>query len=320
MNDPAGPFDQELARDRSWWQIVRSPQTFQERAVRVLAILWAGTTLLLLGLAALGIAIGLFAHQNASRIGRVESGDYTRSKEAGYRNCARDMQTRVELYAAYQQKIDVPKRVKSLVPTEPVLQALLELNDEIRAVGLRRIRRQQPIIDCEANLRNEVPRVLSKADRDAFIAAYLAGELDPTPDVIDGRPTVPFPRGVGPKIPPGDPRSPVPNGAPADAIRTPGAKRRRPPQVTAPSPGRQPQTTPDTPPAPAPTPQRPPLVPSQPEPPAPAPDPPVVTVPDLPEPDPVQPPPPPTPDSIIDGICEQVPVPLICQANELVQP
>lgn len=194
-----------------------------------------GFVLALLALA----ATGTLAIRNTNRIDRFD-------RERAYRNCARDMITRAELHAAYRQRIEVPAEVNQLAPNEPVLQALLLLSEKSRRVGLKRVERNQPILDCSANLRGETPKALSKKAQDRFIGRYLRNELNPLPDV--GAPA----------------RTPTSNRGSSSAGQlarlTPSPSRERPQaravpqqpaephdQVTPPPP--RPRTTPERPPA-----------------------------------------------------------------------
>lgn len=109
-------------------------------------------------------------------------------RQAAYRNCYRDMITRAEIHVVYE----APDAGKALSPSEiagidPGTMKLIAAGAVSRLEGQKRVRKQQPILDCEANLRGSQPNPLSRIEQDKFIENYRLGLLDPVSGIALNR-------------------------------------------------------------------------------------------------------------------------------------
>ena len=121
----------------------------------------------------------IYTRVNAHKISTLE-------READARMCARANLTRAEIHVAYQNPQNDPMNLPpGLGDTEPYLLHLLKLSERNRQIGLERVQRFLPILDCSPNLEGEAAKPYPRGKQRKFVQQYKAGKLDPTPEASD---------------------------------------------------------------------------------------------------------------------------------------
>jgi hypothetical protein len=111
--------------------------------------------------------------------------DTLHSRHSDARQCARENLVRAEIHVAYQsgQAMPPPENFAS----EPILRVLLNAARENQEHGLKRVRRNLPILECAPNLTGHSAYPLSARKQKRFVELYEAGKLDPTPSALDAQ-------------------------------------------------------------------------------------------------------------------------------------
>lgn len=146
-------------------------------------------TVVVVMLATLIVGLGVFAWAqtrtnarvtaNSDRIERQSKLDLLRSRHADARQCARENLVRAEVHVAYQQEQPMPP--PEAFAAEPILRVLLDSSRTVQAHGLKRVRRNLPILECSPNLKGNPAYPLADKKQGRFVELYRHGRLDPTP-------------------------------------------------------------------------------------------------------------------------------------------
>lgn len=136
-------------------------------------------------LSLLGIRTANRVSENSAAIAKQEGKDIRRSRHADARQCARENLVRAEVHVAYQTGQPMPPPEAFL--SEPILRVLVNVARANQANGLKRVRRNLPILECQPNLRGEPAHPLTDKKQKRFVELYEAGLLDPTPSASDAQ-------------------------------------------------------------------------------------------------------------------------------------
>lgn len=117
--------------------------------------------------------------RNADEIARQAKVDLVRSRHADARQCARENLVRAEVHVAYQLQQPMPP--PEAFAAEPILRVLLDSARRVQEHGLKRVRRNLPILECAPNLTGAAAYPLADKKQGRFVELYRKGRLDPTP-------------------------------------------------------------------------------------------------------------------------------------------
>lgn len=133
----------------------------------------------------LGVHTANRVDKNSKAIARQANRGTELLRRADARICARENLVRAEVHVAYQsgQPMPTPERFAS----EPILQVLLDGARQNQENGLKRVRRNLPILECSPNLKGRAAYALPDEKQKRFVTLYEKGKLDPTPSALDAQ-------------------------------------------------------------------------------------------------------------------------------------
>lgn len=136
-------------------------------------------------LSVLGIVTANRVSKNSKAIADKQRHDTRHSRRSDARQCARENLVRAEVHVAYQTGQPMPPPEAFLA--EPILKVLVNVARTNQAHGLKRVRRNLPILECSPNLHGRPAYPLTDERQKRFVVLYEHGKLDPTPSARDAQ-------------------------------------------------------------------------------------------------------------------------------------
>lgn len=147
----------------------------------LLALFLVATTVLSI----LGMVTANRVSKNSKAIAKQQRDDTRHSRRSDARQCARENLVRAEVHVAYQSGQPMPPPEQ--FAEEPILRVLLNAARTNQEDGLRRVRRNLPILACAPNLKGRPAYALTDDRQKRFVELYESGKLDPTPSADDAQ-------------------------------------------------------------------------------------------------------------------------------------
>lgn len=148
-------------------------------ALLLVAVVGTGT------LSCASLKISNRVSKNSAAIASQQRSDTIRARRSDARICSRENLVRAEVHVAYQSGQPMPPPEK--FANEPILQVLLSAARANQQGGLKRVRRNLPILGCAPNLKGRPAYALPEKKQKRFVELYEDSKLDPTPSARDAQ-------------------------------------------------------------------------------------------------------------------------------------